>query len=217
MMKLKISPVSNMLLLSITFSMSLLLVRYRFAPTEDYSFYPWNIFLAAIPYVISTQLLKLKKINFLAILMLVIWLLFFPNAPYIITDIFHYEQRLPIPFWYDLILVISAAWNGLILGMISLMNVEKFLLRHLKPTWVTICEFLSLLLCSYGIFIGRFLRFNSWNVLTDPRSLVYSSANHLLVPQNYQKLWVFTILFAVMLGLIYFTLKKLPKMMEGKP
>lgn len=216
-MKLRISPVSKMLLLSIAFSMSLLLVRYRFAPTLDYNFYPWNIFLAAIPYVISTQLGKLTKINLVAIVLLLAWLLFFPNAPYIITDIFHYEQRLPIPYWYDLILVISAAWNGLILGIISLLNVQKFLAQHLKPFWVTICELLSLLLCSYGIFIGRFLRFNSWDIVTDPRVLVYSSAHHVLVPQNYQKLWVFTLLFAVMLGLIYFTVKKLPKLLEVKP
>lgn len=208
-MTLKISPVSRMLLLSIAFSMSLLFVRYLYSSSEDYSFYPWNTFLAAIPYVLSTQLLKLKKINGLAILLLAGWLLFLPNAPYIITDIFHYEIRLPVPFWYDLILVIAAAWNGLILGIISLMNVEKFLARHLKPAWVSFCEFAALFLCSYGIFIGRFLRFNSWDILKDPRTLMYSSARHVLVPQNYLKLWVFTILFAVLLGVIYFTLKKL--------
>ncbi len=215
-MNLKISPVSKMLLLSISFSMSLLVVRYFYSSTSDYSFYPWNMFLAAIPYVISTQLLKLKKLNVPAIAMLVIWLLFFPNAPYIITDIFHYEQRLPVPFWYDLILVISAAWNGLILGMASLLNIEKFLLRYLKPAWVSFCEFASLLLCSYGIFIGRFLRFNSWDVVKDPRVLVYTSAHHVLVPQNYLKLWVFTILFAVMLGIMYFTIKKLPRLVETR-
>lgn len=215
-MSLKISPVSKMLLLSISFSMSLLVVRYFYSSTYDYSFYPWNMFLAAIPYVVSTQLLKLKKLNVPAIAMLVVWLLFFPNAPYIITDIFHYEQRLPVPFWYDLILVISAAWNGLILGMASLLNIEKFLLRYLKPAWVSFCEFASLLLCSYGIFIGRFLRFNSWDVVKDPRTLVYTSAHHVLVPQNYQKLWVFTILFAVMLGIMYFTIKKLPRLIETR-
>ncbi len=206
----KISPLSKMLLLSIGFSMSLLLVRMIYAESLDYSFYVWNSFLAAIPYAVSTQLEKLKKIHAGAVLLLLIWLLFFPNAPYLITDIFHYEKRFPVPFWYDLILVIIGAWNGLILGMASLMNVEKFLAQHLKPLWVTVCECFSLILCSYGIFIGRFLRFNSWDVVSDPRSLLYTSAHHVLVPQNYAKLWAFTLLFAALLGVIYFTLKKLP-------
>lgn len=215
-MSMKISPISKMLLLSITFSMSLLLVRFYYSSTFDYSFYGWNTFLAAIPYVCSTQLLKLKKMNVLAVLLLLMWLLFFPNAPYIITDLFHYEERLPVPYWYDLVLVISAAWNGLILGMVSLMNVEKFLSRYFKPLWVRVCEIGSLLLCSYGVFIGRFLRFNSWDLITDPRILVYTSAHHVLLPQHYSKLWVFTLLFSVFLGIIYFTLQNLPHLVKDK-
>jgi len=215
-MKIKISALSKMLLLSIGFSMALLLVRVIYAESLDYSFYVWNSFLAAIPYAVSTQLIRLKKINLVAICLLIVWLLFFPNAPYMITDVFHYEKRFPVPFWYDLILVIAGAWNGLILGMASLMNVERFLSKYLRPGWVMVCEFFSLLLCSYGIFIGRFLRFNSWDLVSDPRSLIYTSAHHVLVPQNYGKLWAFTLLFAVLLGVIYFTLKRLPLIFSVK-
>ena len=153
-----------MLLLSIAFTMALLVVRFFYSGTSDYRFYGWNTFLAAIPYLASTQLLRCKKINATSISLLIGWLLFFPNAPYIITDLFHYEERPPVPYWYDLMLVISAAWNGLILGMISLMNVEIFLSRHLKPWLVKLSVFISFLLCGYGIFIGRFLRFNSWDI-----------------------------------------------------
>ena len=159
----------------------------------------------------KADLADLKKMNSAAIVFLVAWLLFFPNAPYMITDIFHYEERPPVPFWYDVLLVISAAWNGLILGMVSLMNVENFLSRHIKPLLVKFIVFTSLLLCGYGIFIGRFLRFNSWNILTDPGYLAYTSAHHVLLPQRYPKLWVFTVLFAALLSIIYFTLKKLPR------
>jgi uncharacterized membrane protein len=211
-MNIKISGTSKLLLLSIAFCMSLLLVRFVYSSdTVAYSFYGWNTFLAAIPYLVSTQLIKLKKLKTPALLLIIVWLLFFPNAPYMITDLFHYEQRADVPFWYDLMLVITAAWNGLILGMISLMNVEIFLSRHLKPLFVKACVFFSLLLCGYGVFIGRFLRFNSWNILTDVRGLAYSSAHHVLLPQRYPKLWVFTILFAVFLTIVYYTLKQLPR------
>lgn len=213
-MSFRISAISKMLLLSVGFTMSLLLVRFLYSSTTDYSFYGWNTFLAAIPYFVSTQLLKLKRLNAFAVLMLVVWLLFFPNAPYLITDLFHYEERLPVPFWYDLLLVISGAWNGLILGMASLMNIENFLTRYLKPGLVKLVVVSSLLLGSYGVFIGRFLRFNSWNIITDPRILVYTSAHHVLLPRNYPKLWVFTILFAVFLGIIYYTLQYLPRLLK---
>ncbi|MES2330877.1 MAG: DUF1361 domain-containing protein [Bacteroidota bacterium] len=216
-MSLKISGTSKMLLASIAFSMSLLLVRFLYSNnTIEYSFYGWNTFLAAIPYLVSTQLIKLRKMKITTFIFIGVWLLFFPNAPYMITDLFHYEERPGVPFWYDLLLVISAAWNGLILGMISLMNVEIFLSRHFKKVWVVVSVFISLLLCGYGVFIGRFLRFNSWNIVTDFRDLAYSSAHHVLQPQHYPKLWVFTILFSVLLTIIYFTLKNLPRIPEHK-
>ena len=211
---MKLSGISKMLVLSITFSMSLLLVRFFYAKTLDYSFYGWNTFLAIIPYLAGIWLLKLNRMNGLAFVLLAIWLLFFPNAPYLITDILHYEERPPVPFWYDILLVISATWNGLILGMTSLINVESFLLRYVQLFWVRVIVFFSLLLGSYGIFLGRFLRFNSWNIVTDPAYLAYTSAHHVLLPQHYPKLWVFTILFAVLLSIIFFTLKKLPRSVE---
>lgn len=215
-MNLKISDTSKMLFAGIVFTMSLLLVRFFYSSTLDYRFYGWNTFLAVIPYVASTQILKWKKINFSALIILTVWLLFFPNAPYLITDILHYEERPPVPFWFDILLVMSATWNGLILGIVSLINIELFLAKHLKPLWVTICVFFSLLLCSYGVFIGRFLRFNSWDIVTDPAYIAYTSAHHILLPQRYPKLWVFTLLFAVLLTIIYFTLKKIPQTVNRK-
>lgn len=122
-MNLKISGTSKILLLSVAFSMSLLLVRFVYSNnTIEYSFYGWNTFLAAIPYLVSTQLIKLRKLSPTALAFIGVWLLFFPNAPYMITDLFHYEQKPDVPFWYDLLLVISAAWNGLILGLVSLID-----------------------------------------------------------------------------------------------
>jgi uncharacterized membrane protein len=215
-MNWKVSVTSKMLLLCVVFTMSLLLVRMFYSQTFDYSFYGWNTFLAAIPYLISTQLIKLRSIRFPAVIMLFIWLVFFPNAPYLITDLLHYEERPPVPFWYDILLVISATWNGLILGFTSLMNVELFLSRHIKPVWVTVSVFISLFLCSYGVFLGRFLRLNSWDIASKPVDLAYTSAHHVLQPQRYPKLWVFTILFTVVLCLIYFTLKKLPHPKDAK-
>lgn len=211
-MKLKISSTSKMLLLSVAFTFTLVLVRFLYTGSDFYRFYLWNTFLAAIPYVLSTRLLRCKGITTAAILLMAGWLLFLPNAPYMVTDLFHYQENNEAPYWYDLFIVITGAWNGIALGLISLMNVEKFFSRHVKPIWVNLSVFLSIFLCSYGVYIGRFYRFNSWDIVSAPKNLAYTSAHHFLMPVQYPKVWVFTILCSIMLALVYFTLKKLPVM-----
>jgi uncharacterized membrane protein len=208
-MKKKNVELDRMLLMSISFTLLLLTARIIFSGQMVYLFYPWNLFLALVPLLLSRKLKKYKKMSVKSFFIIAGWLLFFPNAPYLITDIFHFNQRLPVPYWYDLLLVMSGAWNGLILGIISLIEVEKFLMKIIKPFWVNCFCLLSFFLCAYGVYIGRFLRFNSWWVITNPETVLRQSAHHVLLPENYPQLWTFTFSFAVLLALIYFTLKKL--------
>lgn len=203
----RISPVERMLTVSIGFTLTLLAVRMLWTNSLAYAFYAWNLFLAVVPFLFSRKLETQRKLGAVAFLLMGAWLLFFPNAPYIVTDIFHYRDRPPVPLWFDLLLVTSAAWNGLLLGIASLMQVESFLAKHIKAAWVRLAVFASMVLCGYGIYIGRFLRFNSWNVVTRPSTLVHASARHVLQPHEHLKVWGFTFLFAAMFGIIYFTLK----------
>ena len=134
----KLSTIEKMLAASLAFTFLLLAIRVSIAHQTMYLFYVWNLFLAAIPLVISRRLGWQDTFNFKSCLLLMGWLLFFPNAPYIITDIFHYENRPPLPMWFDLLLVLNAAWSGLMFGLYSLLQVELFLSRYLKPIWVSI-------------------------------------------------------------------------------
>ncbi len=213
----KISSTGKMLLLSVAFSMCLLLFRFWYSGTLAYGFYIWNTFLALIPYWCSIGLGKMKKPNLAALFLGITWLLFLPNAPYLITDMLHYEESSTAPYWYDIFIVITAAWNGIALGLISLMNIEKFLAKHLSPKWVTVSVFLSLLLCSYGVFIGRFNRFNSWDIFTKPFELFWTSAHHILLPNLYPKAWAFTLICSILLSLVYFTLKKISIQYSDQP
>jgi uncharacterized membrane protein len=203
----KTSAVERMLIVSVGFTMALLAFRVFKADSMAYVFFGWNLLLAIIPFLFSRKLAAQKKFGIAAFLLIGGWLLFFPNAPYIVTDIFHYRDRPPIPKWFDLLLVTSAAWSGLLLGIASLMQVENFLAKHIKAAWVRLAVFSSMVLCGYGIYIGRFLRFNSWNIVTQPSKLVYTSVHHVLQPQENLKVWGFTFLFAAMFAIIYFTLK----------
>ena len=205
----KLSFSEKMLGLSILFNMVLIGARLWYTKELVYGFYIWNTFLAVLPLFFSRRLVQLERLNYKAMLLLGGWLAFFPNAPYMITDLFHFTSKPPVPLWFDLMLVTSAAWNGLLLGIISLMQVERFLTVHLKPVWAKWVVPASCILCGYGVYIGRFLRFNSWDVLTNPFSLVSTMGHHVFQPRAHIGLWAFTVLFGGLFGIVFFTLKGL--------
>lgn len=208
-MKQSLSGISKMLILSIAFTLVLVLIRIIYTNDLSYIFYGWNLFLAIVPWLCSSRLQKHTSIGFATILLLALWLLFLPNAPYVITDIFHYELREPIPMWYDLLIVTTGAWNGLLLGIVSLMQVEKFLHNFWSKVWVHGFVFISLMLCGYGVYIGRYSRYNSWDIVTKPHHILLDSLHQIRHPfQNYQ-VWAFTGLFGMMLTIIYYTLQQL--------
>lgn len=209
-MKLKkLTSLDKMLSLSILFTMLLLAIRCFYAQQLTYTFYIWNTFLAVLPFLFSRALVKMKAWNGKALVLLTCWLAFFPNAAYIVTDLFHYTDRPPVPQWFDLLLVTTAAWNGLLLGILSLMQVEQYLARHLQQRRVHLLVLISCLLCGYGVYIGRYLRFNSWHVFTHPGSLLYAVGSHVIKPHQHAGVWAFTVLFGSMFALTYFTLKQL--------
>jgi uncharacterized membrane protein len=181
-----------------------------------YIFFAWNIFLAIMPLVLSNLLLKQKRIGIKSIAIFFAWLFFYPNAPYIITDFFHYVERPPVPYWFDLLICFTAVWNGLILGLISLLQVEQFLTKHLKKVYVKTIILTSFILCGYGIYIGRFLRFNSWDIITDIDGLFYASFARIIHPYKHPSTWEFTILFATMMAVFYYTIKALPSLFKEK-
>lgn len=207
------NDIRKLIFISVTFTLVLLGVRALYAGSTSYFFYPWNLFLALIPLFFSKLLLRQKDFNVKSILLLIAWLLFLPNAPYLVTDIFHFEERPPVPQWFDLMLVVSGAWNGILLCMISMFQVERFLSMTCNPKFINSIMLLLLLPCGYGIYIGRFLRYNSWDVLTDPFDLLKTSTHHVHHPFENLNVWAFTLIFAAFLGIIYLTIKKLPRML----
>ncbi|WPQ65570.1 DUF1361 domain-containing protein [Chitinophaga sancti] len=205
----RISPLEKMLGIAIAFTMALLVARVLRYHEYFYLFYTWNTFLGVLPLIFSRKLAGLSGINLRTVGVLACWLVFFPNAPYMITDLFHFHERPPVPLWFDLLIVSSAAWNGLLLGIISLMQVEHFLSRHVKGLWVKVIVVVSFILCGYGVYIGRFLRFNSWDAVTNPEALLFTIAHHLFKPYDHMGAWAFSIGFGGMFGIIYYTLQQL--------
>jgi uncharacterized membrane protein len=203
-----LSSLEKMLMVSVSFTISLLVARIFYTKEAAYLFYFWNTFLGILPLVFSHLLLRQQRYNLTALVLILCWLAFFPNAPYLITDIFHYTEKPPVPKWFDLLLVTTAAWNGLLLGIVSLMQVEQFLSRHIQAKWVKRLVIVSFLLCGYGVYIGRYLRFNTWDAVTNPQKLLATLAGHFFQPHEHLAVWAFTIVFSAMFGIVYFTLKQ---------
>jgi uncharacterized membrane protein len=207
---MKISSIEKSMLLLIGFIACLLLARIYYSASFSYFFLLWNIFLAFIPLKMSTLLTKQKKVNVYSILFFVLWLLFFPNSLYLITDLIHLEQRQNIPLWYDALLLYTCASAGLIMAFISLYKIESFLdgkiNDRLKNVVVSFCLFLG----SFGVYLGRFLRWNSWNVLSHPVRTTTGIAERVLLPFDYTHTWAITLLFTGLFNILYFLIKRLP-------
>lgn len=200
------------LLISAGFSCLLLVIRMAATTTIEYIFLPWNLFLAFVPYYI-TNLIKRNvgviENRFKLLMALMVWLLFIPNSFYIITDLFHFIHVRSAPKWFDLLLIFSFAWNGILAGLISLRQVETIISLVKGKGYSVIIVVTVMWLSGLGIYIGRFLRYNSWDVITDPFSLAADIIDLIIHPFHHEFAWSMTLGYAIFMSLLYFTIKKL--------
>ncbi|GAB2952357.1 DUF1361 domain-containing protein [Hymenobacter coalescens] len=204
------------LILAASLALSTVLVVFRVFWTHHitFVFLLWNLFLAAIPMGLTLLLGALEPPQRRRWLLPVglLWLLFFPNAPYILTDLLHLGRFAGVPRWYDLTLILTAAWNGLMLGYASLLDMQRFVEERLgwAAGWVFSCA--ALTLSAFGVYLGRFLRWNSWDIVTNPFSLAYDILGILLHPASHPRAWGMTLLFGAFLLLGYLTLRALGRL-----
>ena len=204
---------------SVALSVILVVGRVLMTGRLLFLFLIWNLFLALIPFAISTML-GIAKGPLRARLLVPVgaaWLLFFPNAPDLLTDLFHLERRAGVPFWYDLALILSCAWNGLMLAYASLADMQRLVQRRLGTGAGWAFATVALLLSSFGIYLGRYLRFNSWDVLANPLTLFYDIVNRILHPFSFPGTWGVTLVFGVFLLIGYSTVRLLGKHHEPEP
>lgn len=200
------------LFISCSFSLLLLSLRVITTGRLSYCFLAWNLFLAFIPFLISNWLSKnLNAVqNRTRLLLLVfIWLLFMPNCFYILTDLFHLENLGDGHPWFDLTLILTFAWSGILFGILSIRKMER-LLRKAKGKFISnlvIC--MVMCLNAFGVYLGRFLRFNSWDVLVNPFALFSGIAELILNPFDYRHVWATSFCFALFMIILYYSSKKL--------
>lgn len=150
----------------------------------------WNLFLAVIPLFLS--LLLFRRTHPSGLLWwagLAVFVAFLPNAPYVLTDFSHVLKRLqmdpPLPFWAIAFVLLPQVTIYFFLGfqayVIALVNLEDYLYRQRLQGWILPIELLLHWLCAIGIYLGRFWRFNSWELLSRPQAIfsaIFSTFRH---------------------------------------
>jgi len=181
-------------------------VRVAYTGTDYYSNLVWNLFLAWIPFGLAVYAYDGSRRGLGRVQLWAaggLWLLFFPNALYIVTDFKWLREWAGAPIWYDILLVSAAAWCGLLLGFASLYLIQQIIRRAAGPVRAWAFAFATLGLGAFGVYLGRFERWNSWDVFTRPGHMAQSLLPHLLHPQDHPRALGVMVLFTAFLAMSY--------------
>jgi uncharacterized membrane protein len=187
----------------------LLLIRFALSGSLAFAFLAWNLVLAAVPAVagwLFARAAERRNTRFVQLLWFAIWLAFLPNAPYVVTDFLHLAPSAPIPMWYDVALLASCTGTGLMLGYVSLADVQAVISQKFSSRLGWLLATAALLLSGFGIYLGRFLRWNSWDTLANPLQLFADIAKQLLDPLLRFQVIAVTLVYGIMLLLGYVAL-----------
>jgi uncharacterized membrane protein len=197
---------SKFALLALVSVSSMALLFFRIVGTRNlgFIFMTWNLFLAWVPlfyikWVWEREVLR-RIPTFLLLIHFSIWLLFFPNAPYIITDLLHLRATPENMIWYDAIMIFTFAVAGFLTGLYSIRIVHRLLTRRWNQyvAWIAIA--FSMFLSGFGVFLGRYGRWNSWDIISQPASLFRAVFHSMMDPFAIKH----TFTFSFVLMLLYF-------------
>lgn len=197
---------------SMFLSIFLLMIRMKITHSFTYIFLVWNLFLAIIPFAITIYLKSRNSMNKFGLgFWFLVWLLFLPNAPYIITDLLHLNNIDGAILWLDVLLITSFAYNGLILFFLSIRDMQKVIRNHFSKTKTNYIIHMVFLLTGFGIYLGRFLRYNSWDILQDPFALLGDISAMVFEPKQHLQVWLFTFSFGSFLAISYWMFRAFQK------
>jgi uncharacterized membrane protein len=218
--KRKIALLASLALAS-ALCVALLLIRMVYSGVPTYRFLLWNLFLAWVPLGCALAAYsfyeKRTRLSFIFVIACAAtWLLFFPNSLYVLTDLLHLRPLGNVPHWFDLIMIVSFAWAGYLLGVASLYLMQDLVSKWLGvwAGWLFVCGALSL--SSIGIYFGRFLRWNSWDILLRPTSLLPSILAGLRNPLAYPRILAFSFLLSFFFISTYLVVSAFTSLRQSK-
>jgi len=207
------------ILLNIACAMCIGLVGARVAYSESgrHLGLIWNLFLAWIPFILSyvAHATSWRRVTlyFIIPFIALLWLIFFPNAPYMLTDLQDLSRGAGgAPLWYDVIIVVWCSWTGMLLGVISLYLMQDVVHRTFGRSAGWVFVFVISALSSFGIYIGRFVRLNSWDILQNPAETAMEILGIVIDPS--MRLAAFTLLYTTFFIFVYLLLYSFSHMLQ---
>jgi len=198
------APVPSVLAVAIFVGRSVVTHRLGFA------FLVFNLFLAWIPlgFAVTGEFIRVRGHRRVWLVpVLGFWLMFLPNAPYILTDLVHLWRPSGFAFWYDLAMILAFALAGVMAGVASMRVVHRTISSLAGPTLGPILGYVTMIgaamLSGVGIYVGRVLRWNSWDLIVRPHILLPQFASAALQPWNNRHAVAFSILFGLLFAVIY--------------
>jgi len=207
--QLIISKLHEIKLLIAGFLVCTFLLAMRIKVTESYTFIflGWNIFLAFIPYVI-TLLLQIHKnwqrSTYIWLPFAGVWLLFLPNTPYLISDLQHLRHSDPSTIWMDALLLTTFVWYAFLIFFLTVRDMQNIIRPKIKAAYIHHLTISVFILCGFGIYLGRFLRWNSWDIIKNPLALLYDICIRVRHPFAYYETWMVTFGYTLITTLVFY-------------
>jgi uncharacterized membrane protein len=203
--------------LACALSIGLVFARVAYSESGRHLGLIWNLFLAWIPFILAylAHAVSWRRAALYLVLPLIafLWLIFFPNAPYMLTDLQDLARRAAgAPLWYDVIVVVWCTWTGMLLGVISLYLMQDLVVRTFGRAAGWIFVFVISALSSFGIYIGRFVRLNSWDILQDPAETAQEILGIVIDPS--MRLAAFTFLYTIFFLFVFLLLYSFSHMLS---
>ncbi|MDD3694075.1 MAG: DUF1361 domain-containing protein [Candidatus Pacebacteria bacterium] len=198
-------PVVSFIVSLSVFALALSLLRLFLSEETSYLWLNWNLFLALLPLLFAWLAIHFSRQFLLNKVFLFLWLFFLPNAPYLITDLIHLNTVAPRSLvWYDGVMIFSYALVGVFVWLTSTLLLEQHF--HWKK-WVI---WLIALLTGCGIYLGRNLRFNSWDIFYRPHHIFQETLSFFEGP-FIDSIFFMSLIFATFLLVCYFAMQKIFK------
>lgn len=206
-------PFFSVLLLPAIVALALLVIRIVATDSTRYLFLIWNLLLAFVPLVLLLVLKnRLKNTAWWSvpnILITFAFIAFLPNAFYIMTDYKHLRGASEININYDILMINVFAWTGLLWGYCATLEFHKELRKRLSSSRALISMGLVFLAISFAIYLGRFVRWNSWDILVQPAAIIFDVSDQVINPSMHVNAYFYTFIFFISLFSIHYTLWRL--------
>ncbi len=195
------------LILSNLLSLMLFVARALSAQSLRFIFLPWNLVLAWMPLVFAVWLRRRLKVSSWVepanIVLTLLWLGFLPNSFYLVSDLIHLVSTGEVSKLYDAVMFLSYIFNGYVAGFYSLYIIHNQLLKRIIREQAHTFIAGVFLMCGFAIYLGRYLRWNTWDILVNPFGLLFDVSERVINPVAHPQVFTTTLTFFLLLTTMY--------------